>query len=308
MEFSVLSVIEVRNVMLSAVGYAYLGKDFLCTLCVFENSGPRHGRKRNKNPGPWARFWSPNGKHWKPWKTSGSPKSTAVSFFFYFFFIFFIQIWLVMHWPINICGGAVANQLWRQTSDQTVLGSNLAVAAALSPWTRLFTPIVPRRSLHISFYLLSAILKIYTGKKKKKRKNWQEIENCPTMDGELVCHIMAGVPVCLSCWQNIQCLPGKLKNSLLFTRWKTLVVSPKTDCQSKNGFLTELKYVGSCKLGLFLRRIPVGPFTDKPPPLSFTRWKRSCQAKIKKKEKNCFLTKFKYPWSCKLGSSHLHIE
>ena len=29
---------------------------------------------------------------------------------------------------------------------------NSAVAAALSPWTRLFTPIVPRRSLHISFY------------------------------------------------------------------------------------------------------------------------------------------------------------
>ena len=49
-------------------------------------------------------------------------------------------------------GGAVANWLRRRTSDQTVLGSNPAVAAALSPWTRLFTPIVPRRSLHISFY------------------------------------------------------------------------------------------------------------------------------------------------------------
>ena len=48
--------------------------------------------------------------------------------------------------------GAVANRLRRRTSDQTVLGSNPAVAAALSPWTRLFTPIVPRRSLHISFY------------------------------------------------------------------------------------------------------------------------------------------------------------
>ena len=47
--------------------------------------------------------------------------------------------------------GAVANRLRRRTSDQTVLGSNPAVAAALSPWTRLFTPIVPRRSLHISF-------------------------------------------------------------------------------------------------------------------------------------------------------------
>ena len=49
-------------------------------------------------------------------------------------------------------GGAVANRLLRRTSDQTVLGSNPAVAAALSPWTGLFTPIVPRRSLHISFY------------------------------------------------------------------------------------------------------------------------------------------------------------
>ena len=49
-------------------------------------------------------------------------------------------------------GGAVANRLRRRTSDQTVLGSNPAMVAALSPWTRLFTPIVPRRSLHISFY------------------------------------------------------------------------------------------------------------------------------------------------------------
>ena len=49
-------------------------------------------------------------------------------------------------------GGAVANWLRRRTSYQTVLGSNPAVAAALIPWTRLFTPIVPRRSLHISFY------------------------------------------------------------------------------------------------------------------------------------------------------------
>ena len=69
-------------------------------------------------------------------------------------------------------GGAVANRLRRRTSDQTVLGSNPAVAAALSPWTRLFTPSVPRRSLHISFYWLSGHpCKIYTGKKKKKKKD-----------------------------------------------------------------------------------------------------------------------------------------
>ena len=36
----------------------------------------------------------------------------------------------------------MANRLRRRTSDQTVLGSNPAVAAALNPWTRLFTPIV----------------------------------------------------------------------------------------------------------------------------------------------------------------------
>ena len=69
---------------------------------------------------------------------------------------------------------AVANRLRRRTSDQTVLGSNPAVAAALSPWTRLFTPIGPRRSLHISFYQLSGHpCKIYTGKKKKKCKTQQ---------------------------------------------------------------------------------------------------------------------------------------
>ena len=65
-------------------------------------------------------------------------------------------------------------------------------------------------------------------------QNWQEIENCPTMDGELVCPIMAGVPVCLSCWQNIQCLPGKF--ATLHTL-KSVVVSTKTDFQSKMVFL-----------------------------------------------------------------------
>ena len=47
MEFSGLSVIEDRNLASSAVGYAYLGNGFLCTLCVLENTSPRHGQKRN---------------------------------------------------------------------------------------------------------------------------------------------------------------------------------------------------------------------------------------------------------------------
>ena len=49
MEFLGLSVIEVHNLVSSAVGYAYLGNCFLCTLCVHENPGPHHGRKRNKS-------------------------------------------------------------------------------------------------------------------------------------------------------------------------------------------------------------------------------------------------------------------
>ena len=61
----------------------------------------------------------------------------------------------------------MANRLRRRTSDQMVLGSNPAVAAALSPWTRLFTPIVPRRSLHISFYYLAILVKHILAKKKK---------------------------------------------------------------------------------------------------------------------------------------------
>ena len=66
-------------------------------------------------------------------------------------FCLFITLYCIPILSSRIKGGAVANRLRRRTSDQTVLGSNPAVAAALNPWTRLFTPIVPRRSLHISF-------------------------------------------------------------------------------------------------------------------------------------------------------------
>ena len=38
-------------------------------------------------------------------------------------------------------------------------------------------------------------------------------------------------------------------------------------------------------LSFVLRKIPLGPIADKSAPLSFTRWKRSCQAKKKKKKK-----------------------
>ena len=55
MKFSGLSVIEDRNLD-SAVGYAYLGNGFLCTLCVHGNSGLHHGRKRTKSRGILSTF------------------------------------------------------------------------------------------------------------------------------------------------------------------------------------------------------------------------------------------------------------
>ena len=67
-------------------------------------------------------------------------------------------------------GGAVANRLRRRTSDQTVLGSNPAVAAALSPWTRLFTPIIVSQGEAFTLASISylAILVKYILAKKKK--------------------------------------------------------------------------------------------------------------------------------------------
>ena len=78
-------------------------------------------------------------------------------------------------------GGAVANRLRRRTSDQTVLGSNPAVAAALSPWTRLFTPIVPRRreafALASISYLAILVKYILAKKKKKKKKKLAQVSS-----------------------------------------------------------------------------------------------------------------------------------
>ena len=101
---------------------------------------------------------------------------------------------------------AVANRLRRRTSDQTVLGSNPAVAAALSPWTRLFTPIVPRRSLHISFNKLSGHpCKIYAGKKKKKKK--KKLLQCKYMWSS--CRITWNMPHGAAC----TCCPVTARNS-----------------------------------------------------------------------------------------------
>ena len=85
----------------------------------------------------------------------------------------------------------MANRLRRRTSDQTVLGSNPAVAAALSPWTRLFTPIVPRRTFTLASISYLAILVKYISKKKKKKKKVsmrvnQKKPRCPWMTPQLL--------------------------------------------------------------------------------------------------------------------------
>ena len=135
---------------------------FLCTLCVLENSSPRHGRKRNKNPGPERLFWSPYGKYWKPWKTSGSPKSTAVSLL--------TKIWLLTHWPIEIGRKSKTAQLWKESL-----------------------------------------------------------------------YAMAGVPVCLSCWQKNSMPARQIDKFAPLHTLKSVVVNPKTDCQfEKMVFLRSL--------------------------------------------------------------------
>ena len=60
-----------------------------------------------KIPVPSGYFWSPYGKCWKPWKTSGSPKSTAVSLL--------TKIWLLTHWPIEIGRKSKTAQLWKES-------------------------------------------------------------------------------------------------------------------------------------------------------------------------------------------------
>ena len=67
-------------------------------------------------------------------------------------------------------GGAVANRLRRRTSDQTVLGSNPAVAAALSPWTRLYTPSSQGEAFTLASISYLAILVKYILAKKKTKK------------------------------------------------------------------------------------------------------------------------------------------
>ena len=190
MEFSGLSVIEVRNPVSCAVGYAYLGNGFLCTLCVLENSGPRHGRKRNKKPGPWVRFWLPNGKHWKPWKTSGSPKSRAV-----FFFFFFTQIWPLMHWPIKIGRKPKTAQLWMES---------------------LYAPLWPE-----CLYAYP-VGKIFNA----RQANWQ-----------------------------IRSSSHAEKRSCQPENWLSI---------GKNGFLTELKRIWSCKLGPFCVKFHLGQSRKNP--------------------------------------------
>ena len=69
------------------------------------------------------------------------------------------------------------NRLRRRTTDQTVLGSNPAVAAALSPWTRLFTPIVQGEAFTFASISYLAILVKYILAKKKKKKNKKEHSN-----------------------------------------------------------------------------------------------------------------------------------
>ena len=80
---------------------------FLCTLCVLENSSPRHGRKRNKNPGPERLFLVALRKVLKAVKDLWVSESTAVSLL--------TKIWLLTHWPIEIGRKSKTAQLWKES-------------------------------------------------------------------------------------------------------------------------------------------------------------------------------------------------
>ena len=61
----------------------------------------------------------------------------------------------------------MANRLRRRTSDQTVLGSNPAVAAALSPWTGSLLPLSQGEAFTVASIGYLAILVKYILAKKK---------------------------------------------------------------------------------------------------------------------------------------------
>ena len=132
-------------------------------------------------------FWSPNGKHWKPCKTSGSPKSTAVSLL--------TKIWLLTHWPIEIGRKSKTAQLWKES---------------------LYAPL------------------------------WPEC--------------MYAYPV------GKNSMPARQIDKL-----RSSSHAEKRSCQSenwlsirKNGFLTELKYIWSCKLGPFCVKFHLGQSRTNP--------------------------------------------
>ena len=85
---------------------------------------------------------------------------------------------LRVSWRMPKAKGAVANRLRRRTSDQTVLGSNPAVAAALSPWARLFTPLSQGEAFTLASISYLAILVKYILAKKKKKKKTPGHSNC----------------------------------------------------------------------------------------------------------------------------------
>ena len=66
----------------------------------------------------------------------------------------------------------MANRLRRWTSDQTVLGSNPAVAAALSPWDKAsLLPLSQGEAFTLASISYLAILVKYILAKKKKRSH-----------------------------------------------------------------------------------------------------------------------------------------
>ena len=73
------------------------------------------------------------------------------------------------------------------------------------------------------------------------KKNWpikigRKSKTAQSMEGELVCPIMARVPVCLSLLAKYSMPARQIDKFAPLHTLKSVVVSPKTDCQSKKWF------------------------------------------------------------------------
>ena len=150
-----------------------------------------------------------------------------------------------------------------------------------------------RRQLTQIWLLMHWPIKI--GRKSKTAQLWMESLYAPLWPEWLYAYPVGKISnACQANWQ-IRSSSHAEKGSCQSKNWLSI---------EKNGFLTELKYIWSWKLGSFCVKLHLGQSRTNPL-LEVSHVERVVVRPKKKKEKNGFHTEFKNRWSCKLGPSHL---